>query len=210
MPFFPAPLSATPKRCDLRNLFTDLRIVILNSFVAVKNLPRLQCALTRGDASGFKRYKASVRYPGPKIDEVIFLVSFRHLIGNRCAAVSIQKVAKASDCRQVAIAAVERLFTTIHKPELRTEIGSPAQADRSLLDTSVSLCPLSRASLLATADEVLGGWSNGTRPYNRAISSWNGPTELSLTAKSVTQFCGLRLRLDFLMTTCSRNFGAQN
>ena len=67
---------------------------MLNSFVAVENLPRLQCALTRDDASGFKRFKASVRDPGPKIDEVILLVSFRHLIGNRSAAVSIQRLPK--------------------------------------------------------------------------------------------------------------------
>jgi hypothetical protein len=88
---------------------------MLNSFVAVENLPRLQCALTRNDACGFKGFEASVRNPGPKIDEVIFLVRFRHLIGNRSAAISTRKVAKASDCSQVAIAAVVRLFTAIHK-----------------------------------------------------------------------------------------------
>jgi hypothetical protein len=54
---------------------------MLNSFVAVENLPRLQCVLTRDDPSGFKGFKASVRNPGPKIDEVIFLVGFRHLKG---------------------------------------------------------------------------------------------------------------------------------
>ena len=120
---------------DLRNFFTDLRVVMLNSFVAVENLPRRQCALTRDDASGFKRFKASVRNPGAKINEVIFLVSFRHLMSNRSAAVSVQEVAKARDCRQAAPAAVVRLFTTIHKPELRTNQATPAHRDRVFLRT---------------------------------------------------------------------------
>jgi hypothetical protein len=55
------------------------------------------------------------------------LVGFRHLMSNRSATVSIQEVAKASNCRQVAIAAVVGLFTAIHKPELLIKLGNGAR-----------------------------------------------------------------------------------
>ena len=97
-----------------------LGVVMLDPHVAVENLPRLQYALSRDDASGLEGFKASVRNPRPKIDEVIFLVGFRHLIDEfQCGSLPIRNVAKASNGDQEAIAAVVRLFTTIHKLERR-------------------------------------------------------------------------------------------
>jgi hypothetical protein len=78
---------------------------MLNPFVAVENLPRPQCALTRDDASRIEGFIASVRNPGPEIDELIFVVGFRHLM-EAVRVVSIREVTKANNRGQEAIVAV--------------------------------------------------------------------------------------------------------